>query len=492
MYHRIYNKIPLTKNGTLIDNWYEEEQLNKLTGVPRAVEQKNFPKKFFDFENPIRNPNPYDDTFKRVINPSPNTQYQTTYSDYGDFSFPEKKYFYEGEESKEFNNYISQKVELEHEKSNFKEPISLFDSSTKNTIIKQNIEGPFGQRLMKTQDLEKIPENRKDTVFQAEYGINEKPGIITREEFAEIFKHKIPYYKDKPLSYWAMNQNRANVYHSAPVGINSFAKSSGFTQTIHNTRGSKGFYQNITKNKNAEEVFLDKNDDEFIKEYKNYQEYVNDKEVNSIEKCYEKGNMEVCNKYLNEIKNKILKEIQEKGWTGLRKLKLYLKGIPNNPLYAKNDLIEKTEFKFHIYRWGITSLKDKEVDLIFKMFGKNCNNTINFIEFLNYLHNNSEKRKAMIEKILEIFRRKHDDQYIHFSDICKYMNMNYHLEALKLRKDHVKIEKEFVQSWGYLKEDDLITLNNFREFFEDISACFPDEDEFEKCMYAISYSYLQN
>ena len=54
----------------------------------------------------------------------------------------------------------------------------------------------------------------------------------------------------------------------------------------------------------------------------------------------------------------LMKDIREKGWTGLRKLKLYLKGIPNNPLYAKNDLIEKTEFKFHIYRWGISSLKD--------------------------------------------------------------------------------------------------------------------------------------
>ena len=41
---------------------------------------------------------------------------------------------------------------------------------------------------MKTQDLEKIPEDRKDTVFQAEFGINEKPGIITREEFSKAFK----------------------------------------------------------------------------------------------------------------------------------------------------------------------------------------------------------------------------------------------------------------------------------------------------------------
>ena len=172
-------------------------------------------------------------------------------------------------------------------------------------------------------------------------------------------------------------------------------------------------------------------------------------------------------------------------------MKLYLKSIQNNYLYAKYDLIEKTEFKFHIYRWGITSLKDNEVDLIFKMFGKNCNNTINYIEFLNYLHNNSEKRKKMIEKLMEIFKRKPNDIYIHFSDICKYMNMNYHPEVLKLMKSHEKIEKEFLQSWGYLKEDDLISENNFIEFFEDISTCFKDDNDFDKCMYAICYSHLQ-
>ena len=31
MYRRIYNKKLLTKNGTLIDNWFEEEELRKRT-----------------------------------------------------------------------------------------------------------------------------------------------------------------------------------------------------------------------------------------------------------------------------------------------------------------------------------------------------------------------------------------------------------------------------------------------------------------------------
>ena len=492
MYRRIYNKKLHTQNGTLIDNWFEEDELRKRTGVTRATPQQNFPRKFFDFETPIKDPNPKDDTFKRLINNDHTGFYKTTYSNYGDFSFPEKKYKYEGDEEKEFNEFISNKMEIKHQKTNFKEPISLFDATVKNTIVPQRIEGPFGQRLMKTQDLEKIPEERKDHIFQQEYGISKKPGVITKNDFAKAFSnYKIPYYKDKPLTYWAMNQNRANVYHSSSNGLNSFARSSGFTQPIQNTRGVYLYNQNITNNKASEEIFLDKKDENFIEEYNNYQKDKDEKEANSIEQCYEKGNMEVCEKYLNAIKDKILIDIRKKGWTGLRQLKLYLKSAVNNGLYYKNNFIEKTEFKFHIYRWGIMSLTDNEVDLIYKIFGKNCNNTIDYIEFLDYLHINSDKRKNMILSLIKILKKQKGDKYIYFSNICKYMNMNYHPEGLKMEKDKDKAQKEFIQSWGYLKEDDLIAENNFIEFFEDVSTCLPVEEDFDQCLYAISYNYFQ-
>jgi Ca2+-binding EF-hand superfamily protein len=237
---------------------------------------------------------------------------------------------------------------------------------------------------------------------------------------------------------------------------------------------------------------LDKKDEDFIMEYKNYQKYKNEKEGNSIEKCYEKGNMEVCNRYLNNIKIKILEDIRKKGWTGLRQLKLYLKSVITNGLYEKRNYIEKTEFKYHIYRWGITSLNDNEIDLIFKVFGKNCNNTIDYIEFLNYLHIESLQRKKMIVYLINILKKNINSEYINFSSINRYMNMNYHPEVIKLEKDKNKAEKEFIQSWGYLKEDDLITIDNFIEFFEDISTCLPNDEDFDQCLYAISYNYFQH
>lgn len=44
MYRRIYNKNFLYPNGTLIDNWYEEESLRQRTGTTRSIPNKNFPK----------------------------------------------------------------------------------------------------------------------------------------------------------------------------------------------------------------------------------------------------------------------------------------------------------------------------------------------------------------------------------------------------------------------------------------------------------------
>ena len=491
MYQRIYNKQFHNPNGTLINNWFEEEELRKKTGVSRATTLQNFPHKFFDFENPIKNTNPHDDTFKRVINDEHNAFYKTTYSTYGNHPNPEKKYEYKGEDKKEFDEYVNNKILTKNLENFDKSPVGLYESVTKSTIIPQKNNDPKGQRLMKTQDYENIPEERKDRIFQSENGLCSKIGSIPNNDFKEAFQdYKIPYYKDKPLTYWAMNQNRTNVYHTASNGLNSFGRSNNFTQNVQNTRGVSLYNGNIINNQKSQEVFLDKKDDEFIEDYKNYQLQRDEKEASSIESCFEKGNMKICEKFLSEIKNKIIGDIRKKGWTGLRKLKLYLQSVVKNINYYKSNLIEKTEFKYHIYKWGVVSLNDKEIDLIFKMFGKKYNNTIDFVEFFNSLHTNcDENRKNMIKRLMIILKKNANDEYIHFSGICKYMNLNLLPEVLRLDNHLKKAEKEFIQSWGDLKEDDIITEENFFEYFEDISTCFAFDDEFEQCLLALSYYY---
>ena len=82
--HNIYNKIILTKDGTLIDNWFEEGELRKITGEGRTIKGTTFGKITFDPEVYHSNDNPHDDTYQRVIGEKePRKDYSLTSKDYG-------------------------------------------------------------------------------------------------------------------------------------------------------------------------------------------------------------------------------------------------------------------------------------------------------------------------------------------------------------------------------------------------------------------------
>jgi len=82
--HNIYNKIILTKDGTLIDNWFEEGELRKKTGEGRTIRGTTFGKITFDPEVYHSNDNPHDDTYQRVIGEKePRKDYSLTSKDYG-------------------------------------------------------------------------------------------------------------------------------------------------------------------------------------------------------------------------------------------------------------------------------------------------------------------------------------------------------------------------------------------------------------------------
>jgi len=69
-----------------------------------------------------------------------------------------------------------------------------------------------------------------------------------------------------------MNLQKSNMYRSNQCGINSFAKSSGFTQPLGNVRSAEQFHGNTTTNIAAKNIYLDENDIEFAEKYKSYRE----------------------------------------------------------------------------------------------------------------------------------------------------------------------------------------------------------------------------
>ena len=91
--HNIYNKDIITKNGTLIDNWFEEGELRKLTGEGRSIKGTTFGKITFDPEVIHTTDNPHDNTYQRVIGEKePTKAYTLTSHDYGQNNYEVLKY----------------------------------------------------------------------------------------------------------------------------------------------------------------------------------------------------------------------------------------------------------------------------------------------------------------------------------------------------------------------------------------------------------------
>lgn len=198
---------------------------------------------------------------------------------YGKFEQPEKKYMKTGIKDQMFEDFfktfmLRENGEKSLQESNM-ENLRMFDTTKRDNVIPQNCDYTnLGRRHMFTQDFFPIPPERPDKLFMANHDLSKYPSII-HEKNAENYVDKyIPYYRDKEITYWSMNLEKSNMYRSNQNGINPFAKSSGFTQTLDQVRSAKQYYGNTLGNKTSKNVFLDENDLEFSEKYRSEKEKV--------------------------------------------------------------------------------------------------------------------------------------------------------------------------------------------------------------------------
>ena len=64
-------------------------------------------------------------------------------------------------------------------------------------------------------------------------------------------------------------------------------------------------------------------------------------------------------------------------------------------------------------------------------------------------------------------------------------DMNYHPEVMRYKKDAKEALNDYVTTWDNLKEDDLITEEDFVKYFNDISTCIESDEDFKQCLYAL-------
>ena len=139
-------------------------------------------------------------------------------------------------------------------------------------------------------------------------------------------------------------------------------------------------------------------------------------------------------------------------------LNIYLRRISQN----KSDCIDRTILNF----------------IYLEIFDFYKADSINFITMLNCLRKVNYSRINLIECFLLQVRDIILD-VIFFGNMVKKCDMNYHPEAMKFFKTAPEIEHDYLISWDNLQEDDRVTYQQFREYFNDISTCVDDDEDFK-------------
>ena len=288
---------------------------------------------------------------------------------------------------------------------------------------------------------------------------------------------------DDTIGFWLNNINSSNMYRSFIKGKNPWAKSSAFTQKIQNTRGAYLFYQNAFDSPLGGQQGLS------AEEQRRREEELRKQQEEAERKAKEEAELQErirgaqigVGGVRNDTAKKILNGAIKKGWLGLRILKNFLK--ENNKVYS--DIIDKNTFYLLIKKQGIL-LEEVDLESICDAYDVNKTDYFNFINFLNALRNVSNTRGSQIESFKEQVKAP-GQNYISLSNLLRIADMNYHPEAIKFIRSVPDLRREYENILAKIAKEDVLSEDDFRQFFYDVSTCVANDADFTQILRALGY-----
>ena len=288
---------------------------------------------------------------------------------------------------------------------------------------------------------------------------------------------------DDTIGFWLNNINSSNMYRSFIKGKNPWAKSSAFTQKIQNTRGAYLFYQNAFDSPIGGQQGLSAEEQRKREEELRRQQEEAERKAKEEAELQERirGAQIGVGGVRNDTAKKILNGAIKKGWLGLRILKNFLK--ENNKVYS--DIIDKNTFYLLIKRQGIL-LEDVDLESICDAYDVEKNDYFNFINFLNALRNVSNTRGSQIESFKDQVKAP-GQNCISLSNLLRIADMNYHPEAIKFIRSVPDLRREYETILAKIAKEDVLSEDDFRQFFYDVSTCVANDADFTQILRALGY-----
>ena len=309
-----------------------------------------------------------------------------------------------------------------------------------------------------------------NTLFQNESQNNNKEGEKNAEGNQE----------DETSGFWLKNINSSNMYRSFLKGNNPWARSSAFTQKIQNTRGAYLFYQNAFDSQmGGQSAAEQRRREEEVKKEQEEAERRAREEAELQERI--RGAQIGVGGIRNDTTKKILNGCIKKGWVGLRLLKNFLK--ENNKVCS--EIIDKNTFYLLMKKQGIL-LEDEDLESICGAYDVNKTDYFDFIQLLNALRNVSNTRGSQIESFKEQVKSP-GQNYITLTNLLRLADMNYHPDAIKFIKSVIDLRREYENVLRKVADGDIISEDNFRQFFYDVSTCVANDNDFTQILRALGY-----
>jgi Ca2+-binding EF-hand superfamily protein len=204
------------------------------------------------------------------------------------------------------------------------------------------------------------------------------------------------------------------------------------------------------------------------------------------EKIFSKKNIK--NDNVNEIFEKLRNIISKRGSRGIMSIRREFMIADND----NNKTVNIDSFKkfCHDYRINLT---DKEINLLFAELDTNKNGAIDYPEFLNNVIGEMNERRKKI--VVQVFKSldKNKNGMIDLDDIRDTYNAKMHPDVLTGKKTEDEVLAEFLDTFEYQfnllsdeKENEgKISLEEFLEYYNNISVGIKDDDYFEEMIKSV-------
>lgn len=207
-----------------------------------------------------------------------------------------------------------------------------------------------------------------------------KPPVKALDHELRARVPKGDYHVTRPVTIYTESIERKNIPISAATGPNPFARSSGFTQPLNQTRAAQKWEGNVDFQKEKSQVNFMRTSGTNL----------------SGSNPYMSKQIPIRN--FEDIKNEALRICAQRSNNGLRGLRVFFKHIDKDG----SGSIDPAEFKYAMREFGL-ELSEIEVTEIVKHFDTNKDGKISFDELISMLRGSLNERRLKV--VNEIFNR---------------------------------------------------------------------------------------